>query len=310
MKNLDAFGMSTTGSRFSQRKPLPKKPLSYSLNRVTRLPGINSSSSQNISPERRLPFPVAKSWTHSTHFVDNASGLKLLAKVYKIDTPSQYLQLETLLNSLQTATPSTSLIHQNPKVQLPTDHYPVGDDGVCIVRPRGEATLREQMEVLGAKRMFTREDTWRIVSDTAEAVKELNERQLVHLGIKPENLVYFEQLKSYKLVDVVFNEYVTASIKDDEAKKFKERLSVYPHLDGKSEHTIVIFNKQGNEYINTRHAGHRGATGQSTRLPAKFSSNAQVSPYTPPELLDTAVTPFGYNDGSARADSFSIGVGF
>jgi len=309
MKSLDAVGMSLTASKFSQRKALPKKPMSYSISKSTKLPELNQKDvASNVSPTRRLPFPMAKSWTHSTHFLDTANGTKLLAKVYRIETPSQYLQLETLLNSLQTATPSSSLIHQNHKVQLPIDHYPVGEEGVCVIRPRGEATLQEQMEVLGAKRMISREDTWRIIADTADAVKELNERQLVHLGIKPENLVFFEAIKIYKLVDVVFNEYVTASIKDDEAKKLKERLSVYPHLDGKSEHTIVIFNKQGNDYINTRHPGHRGASSKTSRLPAKYSDKPIVSPYTPPELLETAVTPFGYNDTSARADSFSIGV--
>ena len=75
--------------------------------------------------------------------------------------------------------------------------------------------------------------------------------QLMHLAIKPTNIIMMTD-GTYRLTDAVFNDYVIGWLNKEDAKREQQKLAIYPHLDGKTEHTLLIFNKTSNEYLNTK----------------------------------------------------------
>jgi serine/threonine protein kinase len=164
------------------------------------------------------------------------------------------------------------------------------------------------MEVLGKKREFSLEIIWTIISDVSEAIRvasdqqDLNDQNFYYLGLKPENVILTGD-DQYKIVDLFFNDYVIQGIKKTEEQRTHEKLAVFPHLSGKKEHTVVYFNKDGNEYINSKIKG-RDERG-------KVEEKASVwNPYVAPEALQQHISVLGYSENFQKADSFSIGMLF
>ena len=284
-------------AKLSTKKPTMSKPKDYPLT-----PPASNQLVSAYTPVLKLPAPDASFQSHSTYSVLNSKG-DLTIKKYT-PTPTEYIQLESLLANYLQIVPANHAINSSPRLLLWKDFYPMENGTMCVTRARGPGCLKEQMEIIGKKRQIAREDIWRIASDVSEAVKELNEIQLLHLGIKPENIIFCGD-KLYKLADTVFNEYVIGCIRQEEFRKMKGRLAVFPHMDGKTEHTVAIFGKESNEYINTKNFS------KTSKLADRDRKEPKVwDPFMAPELVSgqTPVSPFGFSEASAKADSFSIGM--
>lgn len=227
---------------------------------------------------------------------------KTLMKVYPAETPTEYLQLESLLLKAVETKKINSC-----RVQLHSGYRALPTEGkagaLAIERPAGISTLQEQLEVLGKKRDFNLDIIWNIVSDVAEGIKDIQESQNIYLALKPENVI-FKENGSYMLADLVFNEYTVATVRREDELEDKKKLEVFPHMNGKTEHTLVIFHEDRNEYINSKIEGTREAVSQETK---KKRVNLW-SPYLAPEVLETPFSTSNANDSSVKADSFSIGV--
>lgn len=315
---------------FSKRKPLPVKPRDYKPQ-----PPSASTSSAGLPPSSSK---VATTPTHSSYLLTSnplqSSALPgtTLLKDYPVSSASAYTQFESLVAAHLSLQQQSSIAKDSPRLLL-ASQYAASPDSFKITRPAGVETLQNNLTVLGKKRIFGLEDVWQIISDVTEAVRDLNESQMAHLCIKPENVVLCDD-KTYRLTDVIFNEYVMQSIKKEETVKHANMLEAFPHMTGKTEHTVVIFNKSGNEYINTKNAKHareRNKTascqktigssylvGSNFELPKannfttviKDSIKPPGSPYTARECLEELVLPMSPSDDVQKADSFSIAVLF
>jgi len=322
---------------FSSKTPLgPKEPL-YTV----KVP----QPSKVTAPFASLPPAVFKSSTHSTHIVAPApllprlihppeilppapKGLskqsspahtinnhvavvppanpvvnEQLVKQYTPLEPTEYLALEGMLAAMIGAIPSSSALRSSPRLSLFKDFY-AKEGRIVVVRDRGKSVLADHLNTLGMKRIFKVEDAWRIISDLAEGARELHECQITHLGIKLENII-LDNSDGYRLADVFFNEHVIGWIRKEEFRKRQERLKVFPHLDGKTEHTVVIFGKDSNEYINTKNFSKDISSKNATKSPPSV-----WSPYSAPETLTEQVQPVGGGEFAARCDSFSLGMVF
>ena len=236
----------------SQKKALPLKPKD-----VIKKPVIPVVTDwlKNV-PSQQM---IHKSNTHTTHILPPSpnlshSGHRLLKK-YFISSPNEYIQFENLLAALLNLLSPMAELKNCPRLLLPTD-YTCNENDFVLIRPHAQSTLEQQLTTLGYKRTFTVDDAWSILSDMTEAVRDLNEVGMAHLDIKPENILLCPD-KGYRLADVIFNEYVVGTIKEEENKKKTELMQVFPHMGNKTEHTVVIFNKAGNEYINARNVNIR-----------------------------------------------------
>ena len=132
--------------------------------------------------------------------------------------------------------------------------------------------------------------------------QDLNDQNFYYLGLKPENVVLTED-NQYKIVDLFFNDYVIQAIKKTEEQRTQEKLAIFPHLNGKKEHTIVLFNKDGNEYINTK-------IKCRDERSIKEEKASVWNPYVAPEALQQHISVLSYSDNLQKADSFSIGMLF
>ena len=174
----------------------------------------------------------------------------MVIKHYSLSNMEEYLQYEQLLGKLAEFKPLASP-RWAPFLDYYTGPEPNGANGLYLVWRAGTCNLRSQLEVLGLKREFDIATVWNIVSDITEGVVGLNQRLVLYLGLKPENVVQGED-GGYMLTDLLFNRYTTSSIRRDEEQRLEEQMKQFPQLVAKKEHTLVIFKPEGNEYINTR----------------------------------------------------------
>lgn len=235
------------GKAFSQKKAVPPRPKDYKEKKIN----PDMSEWGETMPELSA---FSKNHNHSTYILPPArpsvSQQKRLMKKYDISSPTEYAQFEQLTATMLSMNQASSTVKNNPRLLIQAD-FSSNSSSFMIVRPFASSTLSQNLTTLGLMRIFDREHVWKIISDVTEAVRDLNEMQLSHLGIKPENIVLCED-NTYKLTDVIFNDYVVDAVKSEEKRSKADLLKVFPHIDGKTDHTVVIFNKTGNEYIHTK----------------------------------------------------------
>lgn len=220
--------------------------------------------------------------THRSYALPPAAneshGGPRFVKKYPVASPTEYVQFESLLSSLIGVVSPVSDLRHSPRVLLPLD-YTSSEASFALVRPLGQSTLAQQLSTLGLKRSFTKDDAWLIFSDMAEAVRDIQAVGLAHLAVKPSNIILCGD--AYKLADLVFNDYVLGSLKAEESKRKAELAQVFPHMGGKTDHTVVVFSKTGNEYVHARDIGRRlankekpvvkGHTGDFTIIESKLN---------------------------------------
>lgn len=248
--------MATKSERYkpiSSKKPLPFKPID-----VKKTP-INPVVTEWLKETGHKA--MHKSTTHSSYALPPAANISnggpRFVKRYDIASPTEYIQFENLLSTLLGLLGPSSELRQSPRIMLPED-YTCTETSFASVRQLAQSTLAEQLTTLGMQRKFSVNDAWMIFSDVVEAVRDLQAVGLAHLGVKPQNVVLCAD-QSYKLVDLIFNEYTIESIKLEEAKRKEQLAPLFPHMGGKTEHTVVVFNKTGNEYIHTRNVSKKEA---------------------------------------------------
>lgn len=226
---------------------LPQKPKDYKPEKINVNLADWGEDLPNISP-------IFKNQNHKTYVLPPArpsvSQQKRLMKTYEVTSPTEYSQFEQLASTMLTMKQPNSTVKDHPRILLQTD-FSCNSTSFMIIRPYASSTLAQNLTTLGLMRIFDREQIWKVISDVVEAVRDLNEMQLCHLGIKPENIVLCED-KTYRLTDVIFNDYVIRCVKKEELDSKAELMKLFPHLESKTDHTVVIFNKTGNEYIHTK----------------------------------------------------------
>lgn len=226
---------------------LPQKPKDYKPEKINVNLADWGEDLPNISP-------IFKNQNHKTYVLPPArpsvSQQKRLMKTYEVTSPTEYSQFEQLASTMLTMKQPNSTVKDHPRILLQTD-FSCNSTSFMVIRPYASSTLAQNLTTLGLMRIFDREQIWKVISDVVEAVRDLNEMQLCHLGIKPENIVLCED-KTYRLTDVIFNDYVIRCVKKEELDSKAELMKLFPHLESKTDHTVVIFNKTGNEYIHTK----------------------------------------------------------
>lgn len=105
----------------------------------------------------------------------------------------------------------------------------------------------------------------------------------------------------YRFADFMFNDYNMGWIRKSEEKRNEEKLKTFPHLSGKKEHTVVLFNREKNEYINSKILGR-------DEIRKKEEKVDIWNPYIAPEALKMQVSVLFFTEEAQKADSFSIGV--
>lgn len=239
---------------FSKRKAVPHKPRDYKADNQ-HLP----TKSTIDSPLTFGTAPITQTATHSTYLLAKSplrpstpitGSTETILKHYPISTPTAYIHFEALITAHLSLMQQSSIAKDSPRVVL-ANAYASTLDSFAVARPAGVETLENSLTILGKKRIFTTADAWKIISDVCEGVRDLNESQMAHLGIKPENIILCDD-KTFRLTDMIFNDYVIQSLKKEEDTQKEEMLKSFPHMSGKTEHTVVIFNRNGNDYINSK----------------------------------------------------------
>ena len=219
-----------------------------------------------------------------------------IAKQFTINDPEEYLEVEHLLGALIDLNTS-SIQAMAPMVDYHTRNLTDSVNELILIYDKYEYSLEEQMRVLGKKIKIDKEMIIKLIKDICHAISGIHDKNLLYLGLKPENIMFSEAQGKYYIGDPIFNSVSLKLLEHKRLGKEKQKFEDFPELKGKKEHNVCIFD--GGFDTKTK-------TVQIKRL--KRDKVLQRTPYEAPEIVREGFDPSDFSDNVTKADVFSVGV--